>query len=86
MSQMLFRTPFEVQKSRSIAVPLFCIDWFKQFFPNVKFNVSKTGYILQACNGMQGDKAAGGNWHIVLDKVLCLIDFAQMPTNHGCCV
>jgi len=69
-----------------VTIPPHYLQWFKHCFPNVKTQENKTGCCLQVCNGMQGDKAAGREWNVILNKALCVFGFIRIPTDHGCYV
>ena len=79
-----FQTTIKDPSKRIFAtLPPFYLNWFKKYYPNVSLDPSPGPYVVQVCNGIQGDKAAGRDWNILLHKVLTQFELIRIPIDHG---
>jgi hypothetical protein len=54
-----------------ISMPPLYLTWFREKYPNVKLEESRSGkYILEALNGIQGDKSIGRKWYTLVKRLL----------------
>jgi hypothetical protein len=77
------------EKHLLISMSSLYIKWFHQKYPNVKLEQSKSGkYVLEALNGIQGDKSIGRKWFTLVKRLLkqfrfkmCLVEPSLFDTK-----
>ena len=65
-----------------VTTPPYWMDWFKLRYPECKLKQDPNDkYVIQICNGIQGDRAIGRRWYLMLVKILDIFGCKRCPTE-----
>ena len=65
-----------------VSPPLYYLEWFEKYYPNVPLNQDEGSYFFQCMNVIQETKPAGRQWNRLLDAVAKILKYKKGKIDH----